>query len=255
MIALTRPLPPSIAACELTHLQREPIDVVRATEQHRAYERALEQLGCEVRRVDAAPQMPDSVFIEDTCVVVDELAVITRPGAASRRDETVAVERALAELRPIARIEAPGTLDGGDVLRVDRRVYVGNSGRTNEEGIRQLREHLAGYDVRSVAVRGCLHLKSAVTQVGERTLLLNPEWIDRELFADFDLIEVAEPFAANALLVNGKVLFPAAFPRTRERLERAGIEVITVEADEIAKAEGALTCCSVLVTPPNRMPR
>jgi len=248
MIALTRVLPPSIAACELTHLDRMPIDVARAEAQHRAYEEALVRAGCDVRRVAAVPDMPDSVFIEDTAVVVDELAVICRPGAESRRGETAGVEAVLATLRPIARIEPPGTLDGGDVLRVGRRVYVGSSGRTNADGIAQLRAFLKGYEVIAVPVRGCLHLKSAVTQVAERTLLLNPAWVDREAFDDVDVIEVVEPSAANALFVNGVTIFPAAFPRTRARLHAAGIDVVTVDVSEIAKAEGALTCCSILVT-------
>jgi len=248
MIALTRALPPSIAACELTHLERMPIDAARAEAQHRAYEEALVRAGCDVRRVAAAPDMPDSVFVEDTAVVVDDLAVICRSGAASRRGETAGVEAVLATLRPIARIEPPGTLDGGDVLRVGRRVYVGSSGRTDADGIAQLRALLEGYEVIAVPVRGCLHLKSAVTQVAERTLLLNPAWVDREAFDDVDVIEVVEPSAANALFVNGVAIFPEAFPRTRARLDAAGIDVVTVDVSEIAKAEGALTCCSILVT-------
>lgn len=246
-IAFTRALPLTMARCELTHLDRQPIDLERAEEQHRAYERALADAGCEVRRVAPAPDLPDSVFIEDTAVVTDEVAVICRPGAESRRGETEAVAEALAPLRRIVHIEAPGTIDGGDVLRVGRRVWVGRSGRTNESGIEQLRNALRGYDVRGVDVSGCLHLKSAVTQVGERTLLLNPERIDRNVFDDFDLIEIAEPYAANALYVNGVVLYPLAFPRTADRLRAAGVELVPVDASEVAKAEGALTCCSILV--------
>ena len=246
-IAFTRAVPWTIAACELTHLEREPIDFARACEQHAGYERALADAGCEVRRVEAAPQMPDSVFIEDTAVVTDDVAVICRPGAESRRGETAAVAEALGALRPLVRIEAPGTLDGGDVLRVGRRLWVGNSGRTNADGIAQLRAALPGYDVRAVDVHDCLHLKSAVTQVGERMLLLNPEWVDARDFDGFEVIEVAEPYAANALCVDGTLLYPAAFPRTADRLRAAGIDPVIVDASELAKAEGALTCCSILL--------
>lgn len=247
MIAFTRAVPPTIGACELTHLHRRPIDVARCERQHRDYERALASAGCSVVRVAPAPDLPDSVFIEDTAIVTDRIAVICRPGAESRRSETEAVASALAAVRPIARIDPPGTVDGGDVLRVGRRLWVGDSGRTNADGIAQLRDLLPDYDVRAVPVHGCLHLKSAVTQVAERTLLMNPEWVDRSAFDGFEIIEVDEAYAANALFVNGTVIFPAAFPRTRDRLRAAGIEVVTVDVSEIAKAEGALTCCSILV--------
>jgi dimethylargininase len=251
LLALTRPVPPSIARCELTHLAREPIDPARAAAQHRAYEAALAALGCTLVRLPPAPEHPDSVFVEDTAVVLDEVAVLARPGAESRRGELEVVAEALRPHRPRARIAAPGTLDGGDVLRVGRHIYVGASGRTNAEGIRQLAEIAGahGYTVHPVPVAGCLHLKTAVTQVGEGTLLLNPEWVSPASFEGLDRIEVdpTEPFAANAVLVGGAVLLPAAYPRTRARLEARGIEVRTVEADELAKAEGGLTCCSILV--------
>src|SRR5688572_29484443 len=166
-IALTREVPPSIVHCELTHLARTPIDLARAREEHAAYEAALATLGCEVRRIAPAPELPDSVFVEDAALVLDEVAVLMRPGAASRRDEVGSVAGALAPYRPLLRIDAPGTLDGGDVLRSGRRVYVGQTPRSNAEGCRQLQALLApyGYDVRAVAVQGCLHLKTAVTEV------------------------------------------------------------------------------------------
>jgi dimethylargininase len=251
LIALTQAVPPSIVHCELTHLEREPIDLARAAEQHRRYEEALVELGCTLQRLPPTPELPDSVFVEDTAVVLPELAVIARPGAESRRTEAALVAEALRPYRRLAFIEAPGTLDGGDVLCLGSRICVGLSERTNADGIRQLESIVSrfGYEVRSVTVAGCLHLKTAVTQVGERTVLLNPAWIDAATFDGLDPIEVhpAEPFAANALRVGQVLLHPAAFPRTRERLEERGFTVRTVEADELAKAEAGLTCCSVLV--------
>lgn len=251
LIALTQAVPPSIVHCELTHLERVDIDLARATEQHRRYEEALVELGCTLQRLPPTPELPDSVFVEDTAVVLPELAIIARPGAESRRTEVASVAEALRPYRRLAFIEAPGTLDGGDVLHLGSRIWVGLSERTNADGIRQLERMVSGlgYEVRSVTVRGCLHLKTAVTQVGERSVLLNPAWIDAAAFGGLDRIEVhpAEPFAANALRVGQVLLYPAAFPRTRERLEERGFTVRTVEADELAKAEAGVTCCSVLV--------
>jgi dimethylargininase len=251
LIALTRAVSPNLAQCELTHLDREPIDVARAIAQHDAYEAALVSLGCSVQRVPADASLADAVFIEDTAVVVDEVAVVTRPGAESRRGELADVASVLSRYRPLRQIEAPGTLDGGDVLRIGSSLFAGLSQRTNEEGVRQLRQHLQpfGYSVTGLPLTGCLHLKTAITQIGESSVLLNPEWVIRSAFAAFEQIEVdpAEPFAANALRVEGVVVYAAAHVRTRERLDRRGVRVVTVEADELAKAEGGVTCCSVLV--------
>jgi dimethylargininase len=249
-IALTRDISPALQDCELTHLAREPIDVGRARSQHEAYERALAGMGCAVHRLPAGEEMPDSVFIEDTAVVLDEVAVITRPGAPSRRAETPAVADALAAYRRLVRIEAPARLDGGDVMVVDRTLFVGRSERTNMTGIRQLRDALRryGYTVQAVPVNGCLHLKTAVTSVGDGRLLINRGWVPADAFAGFELIDVDadEPFAANALRIGGRILYPTDFPRTRERLEALGMEVVTVPADELAKAEGAVSCCSLV---------
>lgn len=251
-IALTRAVSASIEQCELTHLARTPIDVERARRQHRQYEAALAALGCVVQRLPDLPAQPDAVFVEDTAVILDELAVITNPGVAARRAETESVAAALAAYRPLAAIAPPGTLDGGDVLRVGRRIFVGVTARTNLAGIAQLRALAAphGYTVTGVALDGCLHLKTAVTQVAEKTLLLNRAWVDTAVFSGFELIDVhpAEPMAANALLLHDAVIFPNAFPRTRERLAARGIPLCGVDADELAKAEGGVTCCSLIVS-------
>jgi dimethylargininase len=251
LLAITRKVSPRMAECQLTHLARAPIEVSRAADQHLAYEKQLEALGCEVRSLPAEAELPDSVFVEDAAVVFDELAFLARPGAESRRAEVESIAEALLPYRKLARIEPPGTLDGGDVLQVGKRVFVGLSRRTNRAAIEQMRALLPvyGYAVESVPVERCLHLKSAVTQVGEGTLLINPAWLDAVAFADLEFIEVdpAEPYAANALLVKGVVVYPAAYERTRKRLEERGIGVVSVEVSELAKAEGGVTCCSLLL--------
>jgi dimethylargininase len=250
-IAITRAISAALAACELTHLERVPIDIERARAQHRAYEEALIEAGYLVERLDTSALMPDSVFVEDIAIVFDELAVVTRPGAESRRTETPAVAEALAAYRRLHVIQPPGTLDGGDVLVVGRTVVVGRSSRTNEAGVVQLRHLLEplGYAVLDTVVRGCLHLKSAVTWLGDNTLLANPDWIDAAAFDRFPIVEVdrSEPAAANALRLHDRVIFSSSFPRTAERLAQAGCRLRLVDASELAKAEGALTCCSLIV--------
>jgi dimethylargininase len=251
VLALTREVSPAIGDCELTHLTRQPIDFETAARQHQSYERCLTDLGCRVCRLPGGRDLPDAVFIEDTAVVLDEVAVITRPGAPSRRAETAAVAEALRPHRPLVTIESPGTLDGGDVLRVGRSVYAGLSSRSNLDGIRQLAGHLApfGYGVCMVEVSGVLHLKSAVTEVAERTLLINRDWVRPEAFPGLDLVAVdpSEPFGGNALRVGRTVIYPSNFPRTRSVLEARGIAVHAVDASELAKAEGGVTCCSLIL--------
>ena len=250
LLALTRGVSPSLARCELTHLRRVPIDAARAAAQHRAYCHALAALGCEVLALPPEPDLPDSVFVEDVALVVDEVAVILRPGAASRRPEVDAVAIALAAHRPLARIVPPGTVDGGDLLRIGRTVYAGASGRTDADGIAQLAAALApyGHAVRPVPVRGCLHLKSAVTALGPSLLLGNRAWVDAEAFGRAEWVDVHpdEPSAGNALLVGDTVLYPASHPRTAERLLARGVAVRTADVSELEKAEGAVTCCCIL---------
>ncbi len=245
---------PALDACELTHLERQPIDHARAALEHAAYEDALRALGATVVRIPPAPELPDSVFIEDAAIVLDEVAVITRPGAASRRAETAAVAEALRTYRPLAHITAPATLDGGDVLRVGRTLYVGRSSRTNAAGLEQLTELLSpwGYRVTAVPVSGCLHLKSAVTEVADGLLLANPCWVAPAAFAPHEVLPVSdgEPAAANALRLGRAVVFPAHHPRTAHRLEEAGLRVVRVPAAELSKAEGGVTCCSLIVGSP-----
>ncbi|HVX05759.1 MAG TPA: arginine deiminase family protein [Rhodanobacteraceae bacterium] len=232
-------------------MPRRAIDVGLARRQHAAYEQALREAGCEVRQLPEQPGQPDSVFVEDTAIVLDEVAVITRPGAASRRGEVASMAVALEGLREIVRIEPPGTLDGGDVLRLDRTLYVGTSARSSAEGIAQLARLLAPFDYRVVAVplQGCLHLKSAVTQVASGQVLVNPDWVDARCLPGWEPIAVdpAEPHAANALLVGDALIYPASCPRTAEALRGLGIDLRSVGMSEMEKAEGAVTCCSLIL--------
>ena len=250
LIALTRGVSPTLGNCELQELDRQPIDIPKAIEQHRRYERCLEELGARVLALPADPRFPDGVFVEDPAVVLDELAVITRMGAASRRGEAESLATALAQFRSLTWIDEPGTLEGGDVMRVDHTLYVGASLRTNGEGIRRLREVAApfGYQVIAVPVRGCLHLKSACCYVGDETIIANRAWIDASVLAGFRIIDVPEdePRSANVLRIGGTLILPEAFPKTRKLLEDSGFHVHTLDVSELAKAEGAVTCTCIL---------
>ena len=250
LTAITRAVSPGIVHCELTFVARQPIDLATAEEQHRTYQALLEKCGARVMSLPAEPALPDSMFVEDPAVVLDELAIIFPLGTATRRPEAASIAQALAKFRKLARVELPGQVEGGDVLRIERRLFAGLSSRTNAEGIRQLACILApyGYEVLSVAVTGCLHLKSAVTYIGRNTLLANRTWFDTKPFAGFAWIDVAseEPHAANALAIGGTVIFPASFPRTRARLEARGFSVAPLDISELQKAESGLTCSSLL---------
>ena len=251
LIAVTREVSRAILNCELTHLERKPIDVQRARAQHAEYEAALKHLGLAVLSLPEEENLADSVFVEDTALVLDECAILLRPGADSRKPETESIARALAPYRKLFRVEAPAHVDGGDILRVGRQIYIGLSSRSDTNAIEQIQDFLEpyGYQVHAVEVTGCLHLKSAVTQVAGDTLLINPAWVDKGNFAGMKFIEIdpSESYAANALLIGDTVLYPAAFPVTRKKLMDAGIKIVSVEADELAKAEGALTCCSLII--------
>ena len=250
LIAVTRGVSPAIADCELTHLERTPIDVDTAREQHTAYEAALADLGCRIERLPVEPGLPDSVFVEDAAVVFDEVAVLTRPGAESRRGERPTIERALTPYRDVVAIDAPGTVDGGDVLVSGRDVWIGLTTRSDRHAVDQFRTAVAdhGYRVHAATVTGCLHLKSAATAAGDDLLVVNPDWVDVDQFTDRRCIAVdpSEPGGANVVRVGDSVLAATAFPRTAQRLVDAGLDVHLVDASELARAEGALTCCSLI---------
>src|SRR5947209_16976241 len=219
LTAITRAVSPAIVNCELSFIDRKPIDLTIAQEQHHAYEKLLGKLVARVISLPAEPALPDSMFVEDPAIVLDELAVIFPLGTETRRREAPSLAEALSKFRKLEYVSLPGTLEGGDVLRIGRKLFVGLTRRSNAEGIRQLAAILAphGYEVISVPVTGCLHLKSAVTYIGGNTLLANRAWFDTQAFSGFDWIDVApeEPHAANALAIKDLVIFPASFPRTR----------------------------------------
>ena len=254
LFAITRELNVDIGNCELTFLPRVSIDTDLATQQHQQYQAVLSSLGCELVTIPAEPKSADSVFIEDSAIVLDEIAVLCRPGVESRRPEIEGVAGILKKYRTIEAIQSPGTLDGGDLLRVGKVILAGLSTRSNQHGIEQLRGIVAnfGYSVQAIEVSKCLHLKSAVCEVAPGTLLINPDWISRDAIAGWELIDVDrdEAHGANALLVEQNVIYPSSFPRTMEKLLERGIDVIPVDLSELQKAEGAVTCCSLIVTTP-----
>jgi dimethylargininase len=228
-----------------------PIDHDRAVLQHQAYCRMLRQCSATVRTLDVNRDLPDCVFIEDTAIVLDEVAVLTSMGAPSRRAEPAGIESELRKYRPVERIELPATIEGGDVLRVGRKLLVGLSSRTNLAGVKAL-DAIArrfGYEVTPVPVRACLHLKSACAALPDGRLLVNPEWLDARALEGFELVRVldAEPDAANVLLVGQQVCLPAAHPQTADLVGRLGFTVQTVDVSEFAKAEGCVTCLSLLL--------
>jgi dimethylargininase len=247
--AITREVSPAIDQCELTHIDRVAIDIDLARSQHAEYRQLLTELGCTVIHLPAEPNFPDSVFVEDTAVVLDELAVLTRPGAKSRHGEVDSIAKALSPYRSLAELAAPAMLDGGDVLCVGKRIWVGLSSRTSQEGVDQFERLVAphGYAVRSTKVHHMLHIKTAVTAVSDDTLLVNPDWIGDD-FDGYRTISVdpSEPFAANVLRVGERIVVSTSYPRTAERLDDAGIQHHSVASSELAKAEGALTCCSLI---------
>jgi dimethylargininase len=252
LIALVRAVSPRLTECELMQLERVPIDAARAVRQHQAYTQALEELGARIEWLAALPEHPDAVFVEDTAVVLPGVAVITRPGAASRQAEVESTAQVLERYRPIRRITPPGCLDGGDVLRVGRTLYVGLSARTNRAGLEQLAAAIAphGFTARGVPLSGCLHLKSAVTGFGPGRVLLNPQWVDPQAFGSLEIVTVddSEPAAANVLTIGATTLVSSRYPRTAQRLRAAaGLEVRVLDVDELHKAEAGLTCMSLIV--------
>ena len=250
LTAITRAVSRSLAACELTWLEREEIDIDLAVAQHHAYERALTQMGARVISLPEEPDLPDAVFVEDPLLVFDEIAIITRPGAQSRRAESESLAAAIAPFRTVHRMSEPATIEGGDVMRIGRDVFVGLSSRTNTAGIDGLTDALApiGYKVHPVDVRGCLHLKSACCSLGDGRILANRKWLDTVPLRGYEIIAVArdEPAAANVLRMGDTVLMPSAFPHTQEIVRQLGVEVLAVDISELMKAEAAITCSSVL---------
>ncbi len=244
LIALTNAVSPEIAAAY------DELDFELAVRQHEEYCAALARAGARVERLAVNNNYYDGCFIEDTAVVVDELAVVANMTAEWRRGEPAAVENVLAGYRDVARLGDAAEMDGGDVLRVGRELFVGLSARTNRRAAEELKRLLRpfGYEVTAVGVKGCLHLKTACTALDERTLLVNPAWVETEAFAGFKLLAVPEdePLAANTLRVGDTLILQAGFPKTiemvRERYERTEV----LDTSEFAKADGSLTCLSLI---------
>ncbi len=219
LTAITREISPDINYCELSFQTRQPIDVAKAAAQHKAYEACLAELGAKVVSLPAETGLPDAVFVEDPAVVLDEIAIVTNMGAPSRRPEAKSIAKALAPYRPVKLIGKPGTLEGGDVMRIGKTLFVGLSERTDRNGVEQLARLLKRYDYRvePIEIRGCLHLKSACSYIGRATILVNRSRLDARSLAGFELLDVPddEPMAANALLLSNTVVMPSSFPKTR----------------------------------------
>lgn len=247
---IVRQISSSLENCELLYIARQKFDIEKARQQHASYVSALEAAGVSMTVLPEEPMLPDATFVEDTVIVLDEIAVICRLGAASRAPEADIIARHIAEIRPIYRIAHSGTIEGGDVLQIGKTLFVGISSRTNAAGIRQLEEIVSryGYSVVGVKVTGCLHLKTGVTSPKEGVLLANASWIDMAPFRGFEILQVpkSEPWGANTLSVNEAVLVAESSPNTADILEAKGLRVKRLAICELQKAEAGLTCLSVL---------
>lgn len=249
MKAFTRAVSPRLAECQLTHLERVPIDAIKAADQHSAYERALSGAGFEIVRLPDLPDDPDAVFVEDTALLLGDYAVITRPGAPSRTGETESTAAGLADYFELLRIDS-GHVDGGDVLRIGPTLYVGLSSRTDAQGISALAELVRplGYDVVEARLRDCLHLKTGATWAGGGVLIYNERCIDPDQFSRVDHLAVAddETAAANCVRAGDRVIMPAGNPRTADLLRQRGFDVVEVDVSELQKAESGVTCMSLI---------
>ena len=249
-VALVRTPSPRLVEAELTHLARAPIDLELARAQHADYVTLLSRLGLELVWLPPLPAHPDGVFVEDTVVVVDDTAVLVRPGAVSRRGEVASVGALLlARGYQLHRIVAPGAMDGGDVLQVGRTLYVGRTARTDDVAIARLRALVAPLDRRVVAVpvTGVLHLKSAATALPDGTIVAVPGGVPADAFGDREVLAAPEPAGGDVLVVGEVVVVSAAAPRTAALISRRGFAVELVDVSELEKAEAGVTCMSVLL--------
>ncbi len=248
--ALTHKVSSRISECQLTFRERTPIDYVTAARQHEAYEAKLIEVGATVTALSENDQYPDASFVEDTAVVLDEVAVICSMGAASRRGEPALIARELCKYRELAYVSLPATIEGGDVLRVGTRILIGISSRTNGNGVRAFTRIVEpfGYEVIPIPVKGSLHLKSGCTAIDDETLFVNPQWFDREGLSDFQLISTPpdEPESANVLKVGSTVCVQEGFPQTVDLVQQIAERVEVIDMSELRKAEAGLTCCSIL---------
>jgi len=240
---------PSLQQCELTYVESSPINIVRAQQQHAHYCRMIETCGARVITLDDNRLLPDSVFVEDPIVVLDEVAILMSMGVASRRREVGALGSFFSKYRVVEQISLPAEIEGGDVLKINRNIYVGESSRTNRRGIEALASIVEplGYKVIAVRVTGCLHLKTGCTALDEMTILVNSEWVDISPFQGFRLIPTLsnEPFGANVLPINKTICMNDAFPETVRLVRSLGYDVVAADLSEFGKAEAGLTCMSV----------
>src|SRR5271170_40838 len=250
LTAITRKASSALANCELSFIERKTMDMEKVRAQHHEYEQLLAELGAKVISLPEEPDLPDSMFVEDPAFVLDEVAVIFPLGTESRRKEAPSIAAALEKYRKLVHVKMPGTVEGGDILRVGRKLFVGVTARSNPEGIRQLAVILDhyGYELTAVPVSGCLHLKSAVTSLGRNTLLANRNWFDWKRMQGYEWVEVdpSESHAGNILAIGDSLLFPASFPKTRSEIEGRGFKVIPLDISELQKAEAGLTCSCLL---------
>lgn len=250
LVAVTNVPSPLLYLGVRTFADEAAVDYAIALRQHEAYRSALERCGCRVISLEVNRDHPDSVFVEDTALVLDEVAIMMSPGAASRRDEPRGIEPTLREYRTVVCVEPPATIDGGDVVREGKQLYAGESQRTNEAGISALaalsRTH--GYEVTSIPVFGCLHLKSACSALPDGRFLVNADWIDVSPLPRDRLVQVpdSEPWAGDVLVIGERIIVSDAFPETIALLEGQGWEVVPVGVSEFAKVEGGVTCLSLV---------
>ena len=251
LLAITHLPSPTLQHCELTFLESTPIDISVAQTQHQNYCAMLERCGAKVITLDKNLSLPDSVFVEDPIIVLDEIAILTSMGVGSRRKEREAMKSFFKDYRVIKRIELPARIERGDVLKIGKTLYVGDSARTNIEGIETLSSIVQpfGYQVIPVKVTGCLHLKTGVTALDDETVIINPEWVDEGAFQNFNKIYLPkeEPFGANVLRIGEVVCMNEAFPKTLSIVKHLGYPVQSVNISEFVKAEAGLTCMSVLM--------
>lgn len=237
------------AAQGLTTQTGDPPNLKQLKQQHAAYCDALAALDVKLLRADPAPGYPDAYFVEDTAVVTPDVAILARPGAPERRGEEQSVASLLKRYRPLEAIHSPGTLDGGDVMIIDRQAFIGLSGRTNLAGADQLTRILTRYDYQctSVPVDDGLHLKSSVTSLGGKQLLIHASWADRPEFKSYHkiIVDPSESHACNTLWINGHLIIPDGYPRTRVLLEGTGKPLVSLDTRQIHRMDGGLTCLSI----------
>lgn len=252
LMAITHLPSPKLQECELTFLESEPIGIEKAKEQHQNYRAMLERCGAKVIVLDANLDLPDSVFVEDPIIVFDEVAVLTSMGVASRRKESDYMGKVFSKYRKVERITLPAKIEGGDVLKIGKKIFVGDSSRTNQEGIDALRAIIEpyGYAVFSVKVTGCLHLKTGATALDDQTIFINSDWVDAKAFQGFKKIEVPsdESFGANILKIGDILCMNEAFPKSIALIKSLCYTVDSVNISEFVKAEAGLTCMSVPFT-------